>query len=306
MTLLLPWKACSAEIEEIHFLIPGQIGGGWDITARRTGEVLLQSGLIDKVSFENIPGDNGARAIFHLLETASDQKNTLLVSSTPIVIHSLTGLFPQSFHALTPIAATISDYSAIVTTNDSNFKKWQDVVELFRRKPKELKIIGGSPRGGMDHLVAASILGGEGFDPLALRYTGFDDSRKATTELLSGNANLLSTGLGEVLTMHDRGELRILAITAPRTLPEAPNIPTLTELGNPTVFTNWRGFFAVPGLPKEKIQRYNQLFKKMYNTAEWAEVRERNGWTNDYKPHQEFAQFLEDQRRGSLMRTLQL
>ena len=27
----------------------------------------------------------------------------------------------------------------------------------------------------------------------------------------------------------------------------------------------------------------------MYNTAEWAEVRERNGWANDYKPHQEFA-----------------
>ena len=296
----------AAELKNIHFLIPGSLGGGWDMTARGTGEALLKSGLVDNVSYENVPGGGGAKAISHLIETAEAQQDTLMVSSTPIVIRALTGLFPQSFHALTPVAATISDYGAIVTANNSKFKKWQDVVDEFKLNPKNLKIAGGSARGSMDHLVVAAVFKGHGFDPITVPYVGVDDSAKAVGQLLSREADLLSTGLGEVLSMYHAGQVRILGITAPHRVPEAPAIPTFTELGSPIVFNNWRGFFAAPGLPTEKIQQYNQIFKKMYHTIEWAEVRERNGWTNDYKPHQEFTQFLEEQRKGSLMKTLQL
>ncbi|WP_339388894.1 tripartite tricarboxylate transporter substrate binding protein [Vibrio caribbeanicus] len=305
-TLSFSSLASAAELKNIHFLIPGSLGGGWDMTARNTGEVLLKSGLVDNVTYENVLGGGGAKAISHLIETAETQQDTLMVSSTPIVIRALTGLFPQSFHALTPVAATISDYGAVVTANSSRFKTWQDVIEEFKVNPKNLKIAGGSARGSMDHLVVAAVFKGHGFDPITVPYVGVDDSAKAVGQLLSGEADLLSTGLGEVLSMYHAGQVRILGITAPKRVPEAPDVPTFTELGSPTVFNNWRGFFAAPGISKEKIQRYNQLFKKMYNTAEWAEVRERNGWTNDYRPHQEFVQFLEDQRRGSLMRTLQL
>ena len=39
-----------------------------------------------------------------------------MVNSTPIVIRSLTGGFPQSFRDLTLVAGTIGDYAAIVGT----------------------------------------------------------------------------------------------------------------------------------------------------------------------------------------------
>ena len=38
-------------IESIHFLIPGGAGGGWDGTARGTGEALTKSGLVGTASF---------------------------------------------------------------------------------------------------------------------------------------------------------------------------------------------------------------------------------------------------------------
>jgi putative tricarboxylic transport membrane protein len=34
----------AADLESIHFLIPGGAGGGWDGTARGTGEALTKSG----------------------------------------------------------------------------------------------------------------------------------------------------------------------------------------------------------------------------------------------------------------------
>ena len=42
----------AADIDSIHFLIPGGAGGGWDGTARGTGEALTKSGLIKTASYQ--------------------------------------------------------------------------------------------------------------------------------------------------------------------------------------------------------------------------------------------------------------
>ncbi len=51
ITLSGPMSASAAEIEEIHFLIPGGAGGGWDGTARGDGEALTKSGWLDSAEF---------------------------------------------------------------------------------------------------------------------------------------------------------------------------------------------------------------------------------------------------------------
>ncbi len=296
----------AADIEKIHFLVPGGAGGGWDMTARGTGDVLVKSGIVDNVSFQNLSGGGGGKAIAHLIETAERQEDTLMVNSTPIVVRSLSGVFPQSFRDLTPVAATIADYGAIVASADSPYNTWQDAVADFKKDPKNVKIAGGSARGSMDHLVVAAAFKGEGFDPKQVRYIAYDAGGKAMAALLSGETALLSTGLGEVLEMSKSGQVKVLAITAPKRLEAAPTIPTLTEYGNETVFANWRGFFAAPGASEEKIQKWTEALSKMYKTDEWAVVRDRNGWIDNYKPNKEFYSFLEEQENqmGSLMTEL--
>ena len=44
----------AAEVASIHFLIPGGAGGGWDGTARGTGEALTKAGLVGSASYENM------------------------------------------------------------------------------------------------------------------------------------------------------------------------------------------------------------------------------------------------------------
>ena len=284
--------AYSAEINSIHFLIPGGAGGGWDGTARGTGEALTKSGLVETASYQNMSGGGGGKAIAHLIETAKQAEGTLMVNSTPIVVRSLTKVFPQSFRDLTPIAGTIADYGAFVVRNDSPIKSWKDVVAGFRDNPRKMKFAGGSAKGSLDHLVPAAAIKAEGLDPKALRYIPYDAGGKAMAGLLSGEVQLLSTGLGEALEMSKAGQVRILAITAPERLKDAPNVPTLTEMGNSTVFANWRGFFGAPGLSKAKAKAYADVLGKMYDTPEWETVRSRNGWVNVYKPGSEFYSFL--------------
>lgn len=299
-------SALAADIEEIHFLVPGGAGGGWDMTARGTGDVLFKSKLINSVSFQNMSGGGGGKAIAHLIETADRQQDTLMVNSSPIVVRSLSGVFPQSFRDMTPVASIVSDYSAIVVRADSKYKTWKDIVADFQDNPRKIKVAGGSARGSMDHLVIAEAFKGENFDPRAVRYIAYDGGGKAMAALLSGETQLLSTGLGEVLEMSKAGQIRIVAVTAPERLPSAPDIPTLTEYGNPTVFANWRGFFAAPGVSKEKVAEWDKVLEKMYQTPEWKTLRDRNGWVDNYKPAPEFNAFLEAQEKqmGTLMREL--
>lgn len=298
--------ALAADIDKIHFIIPGGAGGGWDGTARGIGSVLMKEDLVDQISYQNLSGGGGGKAIAHLIETANRQQDTLMVNSTPIVIRSLSGIFPQSFRDLTPVASMIADYGAIVVAADSEYKNWKQVVAAFKVNPKKVKIAGGSARGSMDHLVAAAAFKGEGFNAREVRYIAYDAGGKAMAALLSGETPLLSTGLGEVLEMSKSGLVRIIAITAPERLAAAPDVPTLTEMGNDTVFANWRGFFAAPGVSEEKVAAWNAVFKKMYGTDQWVTVRDRNGWIDNYKADKEFYLFLEEQEKqvGDLMREL--
>ena len=52
----------SFAIDKLHFLIGGGAGGGWDGTARGTGEALTKSGMLKSASFENMSGGGGSSA----------------------------------------------------------------------------------------------------------------------------------------------------------------------------------------------------------------------------------------------------
>jgi putative tricarboxylic transport membrane protein len=298
--------AGSAAVEKIHFLIPGGAGGGWDGTARGVGKALVDSGIIKHASFENMSGGGGGKALNHLISTAKRQQKTLMVNSTPIIIRSLQGVFPQSFRDLTPIAAVIADYAAFVVPNNSKYKSWKDVIADFQKDPTSVKIAGGSVKGSMDHLVPAMAVEAAGGDPLKLVYIPYDAGGKAMAGLLSGDTQVLSTGFSEAVGLAKQGEVRILAVTSEKRLPQAPDTPTLMELGYDVTFANWRGFFGAPGLPEDNAEAYRTLLKNMYATSDWETIRNNRGWQDLYKPGQEFYSFLEGQEKsvGDMMRKL--
>lgn len=296
-------NSAASSMSYIHFLIPGGAGGGWDGTARGVGEALTKSGLVKKASYENMSGGGGGKAIAYIIKTAPRQKNTMMVNSTPIVIRSLQGVFPQSFRDLTLIASVIADYQVLVVRTDSKYKNWADVLKAFKANPKKLKIAGGSSRGSMDHLVAAQIFQAAGGDPKSVKYVPYDAGGKALAGLLTGEVDVLSTGLGEVLEKHKKGQIRIIGVTSKKSF---EGIPSFISMGTNAYFANWRGFFGAPNLSKKRVSALQAVLKKMYSTPQWETVRARNGWTNLYQPGAKFRSFLEDQEKtiGSLMKEM--
>ena len=124
--------------------------------------------------------------------------------------------------------------------------------------------------------------------------------------LLSGEIDALSTGFSEAVALEKAGKVRIIGVTSDERVPAAPNAPTLKEQGYDAAFVNWRGFFAAPGLPADKLAAYQDALAKMYDTPEWEEVRSRNGWVNIHNSGDAFRTFLEGQEKviGDLMKKL--
>ena len=201
-------------LDSVHFLIPGGAGGGWDGTARGTGEALTKSGLVGSASYENMSGGGGGKAIGFLIENAESNMGTLMVNSTPIVIRSLTGVFPQSFRDLTLVAGTIGDYAAIVVGKDSPVNSMADLIAAYDADPSKTAIGGGSVPGGMDHLVAAMVMEAAGKDALGVKYIPYDAGGKAMAALLSGEIAALSTGFSEAVDLAAAGEVKIIGVTS--------------------------------------------------------------------------------------------
>jgi putative tricarboxylic transport membrane protein len=229
-----------------------------------------------------------------------------MVNSTPIVIRSLTGVFPHNFRDLTMVAGTIGDYAAIVVGKDSPINSMADLIAAYKADPRGTAIGGGSVPGGMDHLVAAMVMKAAGENPTEVKYIPYDAGGMAMAALLSGEIKALSTGFSEAIDLANAGEVKIIGVTADDRVPAYADAMTMKEQGIDASFVNWRGFFGAPGLPEERKAAYQAAIAKMYDTPEWEEVRARNGWVNIHNSGEDFEKFLEGQEEviKSLMQEL--
>jgi len=292
----------SIAIEKLHFVIGGGAGGGWDGTARGTGEALTKAGFLQSTSFENMSGGGGGKALAYMIN--NKPANTVLVQSTPLVLRSITrhegyvtggGSGVLSYKDVVPIAGVIGDYGAIAVAKDSPFKNFKDVVDAYKKDPKSVKMAGGSVRGSMDHLIGALAFQEAGANPNDVIYVPYDAGGKALAGLLSGETQIISTGLGELMGARD--QVRIIGITAPDRVSDAPDAPTLKEQGYDVQFVNWRGFFGPPGMSNKDKKAIAKMLGDVQKTSEWETVRARNAWVNIYNPDKKFVKFLEKQTK---------
>ena len=290
----------SFAIDKLHFVIGGGAGGGWDGTARGTGEALTKAGMLKSASFENMSGGGGGKALAYMIN--NKPADTILVQSTPLVLRSITrhegyvtggGSGVLSYKDVVPIAGVIGDYGAIAVAKDSPYKNFKDIVEAYKKDPKSVKMAGGSVRGSMDHLIGALAFQEAGANPNDVIYVPYDAGGKALAGLLSGETQMISTGLGELMGARD--QVRIIGITAPERVADAPDAPTLKEQGYDVQFVNWRGFFGPPGMSDSMKNEIAKMLGDVQNTPEWEAVRSRNAWVNIYNPGNDFVKFLEKQ-----------
>lgn len=280
---------------EVHFLIPGGAGGGWDTTARAVGMALESTGLIDRASYENRSGAGGAKGFAYMQGRRARSEPILMVNSTPILVRTLRPEFRQDWRQLTPVASVIGDYGALMVRADAPWPDLQSLADALVVSPRSIKFAGGSNRGDLDHLILAGAFKAFGLPPGEARYVPYGAGGAATLALLSGETPAMAATIGDAMDPIQDGSIRVLAIAAPKRLRQLPEVPTFSELGYPFEFLNWRGFFAVPDADAAMLARFQTLLTGLSGSAAWQAALDRHGWIAVEHHGIDFAAYLDRQ-----------
>ena len=279
----------------LHIVIPAGPGGGLDATARAIGRALVSDQEVARVSYENRTGGGGGKAMAYFVESTDSLTDTLLVNSTPLLIRSLQGLFPHSYRDLTPIAGLIADPGIIAVRADSPYQSWAEVVAAMKQRPGKLFVGGGSVKGSLDHIILSLLVDKAGISPRSVRYLPYDGGGKAMLALLSGEVDIIVSGLGETLAQQKAGSIRLLGMTSEQANLSFPEVPTFRAQQVDVVFYNWRGLFAPSSTtPVQRAQWIAQLSNTVAG-AQWQQQLTRYGWQPLYLPGEEFSRYLAQQ-----------
>jgi putative tricarboxylic transport membrane protein len=133
-----------------------------------------------------------------------------------------------------------------------------------------------------------------GVDPAQINYIAHSGGGEATAAILSGAVSAGVSGVSEFIDQVDAGAMRILAVSGEERV-EGVDAPTIKEAGVNVALINWRAVFGPPDLSPAERDAVVAEIQEMHDSAEWQQALETNGWSDFFKPGDEFATFLNEE-----------
>jgi tripartite-type tricarboxylate transporter receptor subunit TctC len=237
----------------IRLIIPFPPGGGFDAVGRPWADKVKS--LLGTIVVENQGGGGssiGAAMVAHappdgytILLGGSSTHITEAILKTRPLYNPMTDLDPISNIAVSAFALAI--YPAIPA------KTLQEFIDYDKANRGKLSY-GHAGVGSLNHLT------GELFKSLAglpdLVQVPYRGSGPATVDAIGGQVAMVTPAVtGQLIEFHRTGKLRILAVTSPKRLIAAPDIPTAAETLPDMVSQQLIGLFAPAGTSKAIIDQ---------------------------------------------------
>ena len=282
--------AASGPVTDLRVMVPNSPGSGYDQTARAATKAMEDAELAETVEVFNVAGAGGTVGLQRLVNEEGNG-DLLMQMGLGVVGAEFTNKSEAQLAETTPIAGLIEEAEAIVVHADSPYQDLESLVEAWKKDPGALPVGGASNPGGPDHLTPMLLAEEVGVDPKAVNYVPYDGGGELLAAILGNKLAFAATGVGEVAEQAKAGDVRILAVTSEEPV-EGVDAPTLKEQGVDLTFTNWRGLVAAPGISEEDRTELVELVTQMHESPEWQQALETNGWTDAFRPGEEFESFL--------------
>ena len=259
----------------IRLIVPYPPGAGTDFTGREVGAQFSKA-LGQPVVVDNRPG--AAATLGHAIAAkAPPDGYTLLLGTTgglvsgPALIGSKIPYDPLKDFTTIGLATYVP--YALAATSSLPVTNVKDLIELAKASPRKINV--ASPGVGTpNHIGAAQLMTLTGIELTHVPYKG---SSLAVTDVVSGNVQLIVTGLLQLLPLQKAGRLRILGVGHTQRLKAYPEIPTIAETVPGYYNTGWWGIAAPAGLAKPIVERLNGIMNKALATPEMLQRFEKNG-----------------------------
>jgi putative tricarboxylic transport membrane protein len=264
-------------------------GSGGDIVSRAVAEIIRRDKLLPQpLQVVNRVGGSGALAYNFFKGKRGDPYHMLSVTGT-IFAMAYRPDINIGLENYTPVALMAVDPQTIMVPANSPYKSVKELMEAARKSPETLVAATTSIQGTgrlLIYLLEQAVPGAK------FRFVTFKGGSDAITSTAGGHTAFTTENLSEGLGFVEARTLRVLAISSEKRLPQAPDIPTLQELGYPIVAGTIRGFTFAAGVPKEAVSTMEAALEQVHKSAGWKELAKRNLYEDTFLGSAEFTKYL--------------
>jgi tripartite-type tricarboxylate transporter receptor subunit TctC len=258
--------ACGASAQTypaktIRIVVPNPPGGTSDTLARTIGQKLNEA-WGQPVVVENRAGANGNIGANLVAESPSDGYTLLLTDVGALAIS------PSVFPDL-PVDP-VRDFAPVVLISYSPHvlgvhpsipaQTVKELIALAKASPGRLNFATAGV-GSAPHLAGVEFAQRAGVQWTYVPYKG---GSQAVADVSAGHADMLFNGMLATFPQVKGGRIRALAVSSPKRVAAAPEIPTVAESGLPGFETgSWQGMLAPSGTPNEIVLKLNAEIRRI-------------------------------------------
>jgi tripartite-type tricarboxylate transporter receptor subunit TctC len=272
--LALPASSQTYPNRPVKIIVPTPAGGPVDVMARVLANALPvflgQNAIVEnRAGAGNTLGSRTAAAAepdgYTLLASAA---SGLIMSP---MIYKTAGYDETSF---APIALVTETPQVLVAHPSAPFNSVGELVAYAKANPGKLNYSTGGA-GTLPHLTAELFKQLSGTDIVHVPYKG---GGPALTDVVGAQVQFTFDTLGTSLQLIRAGQLKPLAVSNPTRLPELPEVPTMPELGYPSINSGaWVALLAPRGTPAAIIARLNRATNDALHAQAMRDVLTRLG-----------------------------
>lgn len=251
-------------------LITGFLPGGVSDSIARVVGAQLGQRLGTTVVIDGRPGAGGLLSM-EITAKSTPDGYTLFLAQPVVSIAAVTKRVPYDpVKALQPISMVGTSQTLIAVNPTLPIHSVKELIDTARAKPGYLNY-SSSGHGGPNHLAAELF---QYMTKTRLVHVPYKGAGAAIPATISGEVPMAFTPFLAGLPHARAGRLRPIAVSSPKRVRAAPEIPTVAETVPGFEAVSWFGFVAPAGTPTAIITRLNgELVKVM----EMPEVREALG-----------------------------
>jgi tripartite-type tricarboxylate transporter receptor subunit TctC len=290
----------------VRFINPAAAGSATDIVGRLIGEELGKR-WGQSVIMDNRPGAGGVVAGQAAAQAAPDGHTFFFAAASALVIAP--HLHPGTLHYdperdFAPVGFVTEIPLVIGVRTTLAAQSLTDLLTLAAREPGGIHYAANTP-GSFPHLAGELFARQAG---VKLTFVPYKGAAAALHDLAGGRIAMIVEGVSGISGGLKSGQVRPLAVTSDRRLPDFPAIPAASETLAGFGAVGWFALFAPAKAPLPVLEKVHDDLRAVLSQPDLVTRLQSLGSYPRYMTRQQLAQYVRSERErwGNVARQLEL
>ena len=254
LALIGPASADNYPSRPITLVVPLSVGGSTDVIGRLIAQGMSKQ-LHQTIVVENTSGAGGTIGVGRVVHATPDGYTMLIGQwGTNVATGAIYHLNFDLLKDLQPIGLIATQPFLIVARGNIPANNLKELIAWIKANPKTATE-GNSGIGSPSHVSGILFQKAINSPIQMIPYRGAGESTQA---IVSGQIDVLLNTPAVSMAQLKAKQVKVFAVTAPKRLATAPDIPTTDEAGLPGFyFTFWHALWVPKDTPKDVVARLN-------------------------------------------------